>query len=253
MNPSWQINIPEITGIDSTGHLVGRLYRVTIASDNSCLFLSLIYLLHRNSLSVKVLRSLAASLIEADPETFNDVILERPRLEYINWIRQSESWGGYIELIVFSRGYNIQITVVDICSGRHYEYGNPEMGRRIFLVYDGMHYDALAAEDLCCDPLPSAATSNYHEIGFSLREKSLITIFNSHDTEIVEKVNSLVNELRDLQRTPQASKLLTECCSCNKQFSTHEALKQHAIETGHVQAVERHESLNKQFGSRKAR
>ena len=46
-----------------------------------------------------------SSAIEKDPVEYNDLVLGRPKAEYIDWIRQPNSWGGAIELAIFSDYY----------------------------------------------------------------------------------------------------------------------------------------------------
>lgn len=155
----------------SEGHIIGPLERIPVLSDNSCLFSSFNILLHGESKTVAEIRSIAAAAISCDSETFNDLTLERPRSEYLDWIMQPDSWGGYIELIALSRAYSIQTCVVDIQTGRVDEYGEEASGKRIYLIYDGIHYDAIAAVDGCCP-------------------KEHLTTFNPTDRVTLERVCS---------------------------------------------------------------
>lgn len=137
----------KITSRHSRGHQIGSIQRVSIRSDNSCLFSCFNFLLHNELVDV---RQLAADVIAADPDTFNDLTLAMARDAYIEWIKQKSSWGGYIELIALSQAYKIQVVAVDIDTGRLDEYGDSASTRRIYLLYDGTHYDAVRAEDQCC-------------------------------------------------------------------------------------------------------
>lgn len=183
-----RVSRPTITGKVAGGHVIGTMQRIPIASNNSCLFSSINFLLHNNSSDIQTLRELAASTIEADADTFNDITLDRPRAQYLQWIRRDDSWGGYIELIALSRAYNIQVIVIDILSGRKDEYGDVSSGHRIFLTYDGLHYDALAAEDRCC----KSCNPQFEQSGDSGAHASslntLITIFDTQDASSLEKV-----------------------------------------------------------------
>ena len=71
--------------------------------------------------------------------------LGRPNAEYCTWIINPQHWGGEIELTVLSQYYRRQIAVYDIQTTNCYVYGS-EFGflERVMLVYDGIHYDALA-------------------------------------------------------------------------------------------------------------
>ncbi|XP_053992293.1 ubiquitin thioesterase OTU1-like [Hylaeus volcanicus] len=231
-------SLPTITGIYEGSHKVGQVCRIPILSNNSCLFLSLSYLLHRNSISSNVLRDVAAKMIESDPETFNDITLERSRLDYIHWIRQEESWGGYIELIALAKFYSIQLFVIDLWSGRQDEYGSDSSGRCVYLLYDGLHYDAFAAEDACCAPIFCFLVKPQDYLNTSYDPSSVITIFDSGNSVILGKIREIVSELRLLRKTSVPMKMF-ECCLCNKQFSSQNAMKIHAQETGHSQMQER--------------
>ena len=42
----------------------------------------------------KELRQVVAGIIQSDPVTYTDSVLERSREEYIQWIQRDDSWGG---------------------------------------------------------------------------------------------------------------------------------------------------------------
>ena len=48
-----------------------------------------------------------ADTIRDDPITFNDAILGKPVEEYIEYIQKPNTWGGYIELLIFSDYFKI--------------------------------------------------------------------------------------------------------------------------------------------------
>lgn len=67
-------------------------------------------------------------------------------MEYCVWINDSKNWGGAIELSALSMALKIQIAAYDIVSKRKEVYGsnNKDAKRQCLLLYDGIHYDALA-------------------------------------------------------------------------------------------------------------
>lgn len=234
---------PPVTGKYGGDHTIGGFRRIPIASNNSCLFSSINYLLHRGSVEIRVLRELVSCIIEGDPDTFNDITLDQPRATYLQWIRRDDSWGGYIELIAFSKAYGIQVIVIDVLSGRKDEYGDVSMGRRIFLMYDGLHYDALAAEDVCCC-LSYATPNTEHTTPGGLAEgtpppETLVTIFDTNDVQSLEKAAAVVAEIWNARKFSSATQHPIECCICNKQLPNHEAVKLHALQTGHSRMSER--------------
>merc|ERR1712216_118162 len=68
--------------------------------------------------------------------------------EYVAWIMNSSSWGGFVDLIVLSECYQIQISVISTESlyWTHYPADESVFNRRIYLLYDGIHYDAIVGQ-----------------------------------------------------------------------------------------------------------
>lgn len=76
-------------------------------------------------------------------------MLGRPNDEYCEWIRKPASWGGAIEVSILSNYYGIEIDVVDITNALINRFGeDKEYGMRVFLLFDGIHYDPLYLESL---------------------------------------------------------------------------------------------------------
>lgn len=76
-------------------------------------------------------------------------MLGRPNAEYCEWIRKSESWGGAIEVSILTNYYGIEIDVVDITNALINRFGeDKEYGMRVFLLFDGIHYDPLYLESI---------------------------------------------------------------------------------------------------------
>lgn len=96
-----------------------------------------------------------ASTVAADPEKYNEAILGRPNKDYVNWIKKPESWGGGIEVSILAEFYGIQISVVDTqslhisCFGEDQNYP-----QRMFIIYDGIHYDPLYFEPFSVSSTP---------------------------------------------------------------------------------------------------
>ena len=77
--------------------------------------------------------------------TFCLAFLGRPNAEYCEWIINPQTWGGEIELMILSQYYQKQIATYDIQTTNCYVYGSDSgFSERAMLVYDGIHYDALA-------------------------------------------------------------------------------------------------------------
>lgn len=93
------------------------------------------------------MREVIAQHVLNDKETYNEAILSKPNQEYCEWIRKSSSWGGAIEVSILSSYYGVEIAVVDITNALINRFGeDKQFGMRVFLLYDGIHYDPLYLE-----------------------------------------------------------------------------------------------------------
>lgn len=95
------------------------------------------------------MREVIAQHVSNDKDTFNEAILGKANQEYCDWIRKPDSWGGAIEVSILSSYYGIEIAVVDITNALINRFGeDKEFGMRVFLLFDGIHYDPLYLESL---------------------------------------------------------------------------------------------------------
>jgi len=84
--------------------------------DNSCLFRAFgtAVLPTGDDASMPELRSLVASYIQADPETYSKVVLEQNPDDYCRWIQTPDAWGGFIEMGILSKHFEIEICSIDV-------------------------------------------------------------------------------------------------------------------------------------------
>ncbi len=122
-----------------------QLVKRVIVSDNSCLFNSVGYVVARRRDMAQELRHVVARDVAADPATFSAAVLEKEPAEYCKWILDPQRWGGQIELQVLASHFQKEIAAFDIRTKRCDLYGQG-MGyrERAMVIYDGLHYDALA-------------------------------------------------------------------------------------------------------------
>ncbi|KAG6794035.1 hypothetical protein POTOM_003268 [Populus tomentosa] len=86
-----------------------------------------------------------AATVASDPEKYNEAFLGKPNGEYCTWIIDPEKWGGAIELSILADYYGREIAAYDIQTLRCDLYGQERTySERAMLIYDGLHYDALA-------------------------------------------------------------------------------------------------------------
>ncbi|KAF9432732.1 hypothetical protein BGZ76_010393 [Entomortierella beljakovae] len=116
-----------------------------VDDDNSCLFNSIAYILDPGMKNnIQGLRQIVAQAVEANPDAYSDAVLGRPRSEYCDWIKKKDSWGGAIELAVFSEHYKTEIDSIDVSTNRVDRFGENQYSQRAMVMYSGIHYDALA-------------------------------------------------------------------------------------------------------------
>ncbi|ORZ20112.1 hypothetical protein BCR41DRAFT_351274 [Lobosporangium transversale] len=123
----------------------GLLVVRQVEDDNSCLFNAVAYILDPDKKNnIKALRQVVSDAIEANSDTYSEAILGRPRKEYCDWIQRDNSWGGAIELSIFSEYYKIEIDSIDVSTNRVDRFGEGHYSQRALVMYSGIHYDALA-------------------------------------------------------------------------------------------------------------
>ncbi|KAH9578171.1 OTU domain [Trypanosoma melophagium] len=155
-------------------------------SDNSCLFHAAAYVLRDKSRTDgPKLREECANVVQANPDLFNELLLERPNREYVEWIRRPTSWGGAIELYILSFLTQTEIIALDLESSRMERFGQ-NMGYtvRAFVVYTGRHYDAIAMNAMYNSP----------------RESDDQVLFNARDEYVIGRAERFVREEAERMR-----------------------------------------------------
>ena len=126
------------------------MVRRVVPDDNSCLFNAVAYVMGETRREIRGgdsarLREAVVGVFRADPARYSEVMLGRPVAEYFEWIRHKGSWGGALELQALSKHFRRRIYAFDIQTLRVDRYGEEEdYAEAAFLIYDGIHYDALA-------------------------------------------------------------------------------------------------------------
>lgn len=83
--------------------------------DNSCLFRAFgTAVLPGDDLTMTELRSLVAGAIQADPDTYSQVVLEQKPDDYCRWIQTPDAWGGFIEMGILAKHFDIEICSIDV-------------------------------------------------------------------------------------------------------------------------------------------
>lgn len=194
------------------------IIRRIIDADNSCLFNAVGYALRRKRKVGSELRLMITEAVRGSPDVYNEGILGKSPEEYCKWILDTKSWGGEIELSILSKKLAVMITVVDIQTNNAYSYGE-EGGfvKRIFVIYDGVHYDALAqASDE------------------SAPESDDVTVFDpSAPGKELEMAKALAADLKSRNQFIDMGACDLKCMVCLKLLEGQKGALEHARATGH--------------------
>jgi ubiquitin thioesterase OTU1 len=214
-NTALEKETPEVPVPACGGTMVLRV----MPDDNSCMFRALGSAVLSSSLdSMTELRSLVAQAIQADPDRFNEAILQRKPDEYCQWISYSDSWGGGIELSILSQEFDIEICSINVQDLRvdRFNEGRP---KRCILVYSGIHYDTVAFV-----PDGSSTYDTEHDV----------KLFDSSDDTLLEGARQLCAELRKKHYYTDTQKFSIKCNLCDWKGAGEAGAVQHAEATGHA-------------------
>ncbi|KAH9071195.1 OTU-domain-containing protein [Lactarius deliciosus] len=214
--PAVQSSGPDFVKTDG-GYLVHRI----VPDDNSCMFASVALLFEQNMQKAPVIRQIVAEAIRRDPETWSDVILGRPRDEYIRTILSPNSWGGAIELAILAAHYRTEIASIDVETGRIDRFGDARAeGSRALLVYSGIHYDAAVLA-----PQPDAPSD------FCV---SVVPSIGAEGERVLDALGALATKLRAKRAYTNTATFDLKCEVCGKGLKGEKEARAHASETGHV-------------------
>ncbi|XP_076231380.1 yod1 deubiquitinase [Calliopsis andreniformis] len=195
----------------------GILMKKVVPADNSCLFTSIGYVLNGkvDPSCASFMREIIANAVAADPEEYSEAFLGRPNPEYCKWILKPDSWGGAIELSILSKFYGLEIAVIDSINAIINRFGEDQhYTQRVFLIFDGIHYDPLYLE--------------------SFDGGSIQTIFPTEDERTLLKAVDLAWEAKSSRQFTDVQKFTLMCNDCKIKLNGQIAAQQHAKETGHM-------------------
>lgn len=197
-----------------------QMKRREVPADNSCLFYSVYYALNgslteEEYVLAKRFRADIARIVLSNPNKFTEGFLGKSPADYAVWIQCDTSWGGGIELSILSDIYQIEIAAIDIQTLRVDNYGQDgKYGTRIFLLYDGIHYDPMYLD-------PENKQFPHQTIFPSVDDAALVQALKY--AEVAHKA---------CQYTDIANFTL-RCLTCNTKLKGQKAAQSHAKETGH--------------------
>jgi ubiquitin thioesterase OTU1 len=216
--PSSAQNIPPDKSLSSAMRM--RLHPVP--ADNSCLFNSVGALLDGPSAPAAAprLRRIISRAVRQNPETWSTAILGKSPKAYCRWIEDPERWGGEIELSILSKELGTEIGALDVKTGTLLVYGQGTgAGRRIYLVYSGIHYDAAVLElSESEDSLPVAPEAR---------------IFSPDNADAEAAARNLAAELRAKRQFTDVAGMRILCMVCRTALKGTLEAAAHAEATGH--------------------
>ena len=131
---------------------------------------------------------------------FNRLVLDNKEPdEYAAWIQSDNSWGGSIELSIFSTLYRVEIDAVDIMTNRVDRYNQDKYSQKVFLLYDGIHYDPL-----------------FWDSGVSGLPKQ--TVFQSNETIAQNAALKLAQVLKAARQFTDTANYKIRCGNCGAAF-----------------------------------
>ena len=195
--------------------------RRVVDSDNSCLFRAVGYVMHGTRGHADRLRQTCADAVSADPARFSEAILGKPNHEYRAFLLKKESWGGAIELMILSEAYQREIAAYDIVTQRRDLYGEGNgYTERVMVVYDGIHYDALAM----------AARPNAPEA-----DDTRVFRIDSGDAATYDAAaRELVKTQNEARNFTDTANFNLRCLVCQKGLVGEKDAREHARQTGHA-------------------
>lgn len=208
---------PEVASPEHAGTVVLRI----MADDNSCLFRAVGAAVIGGMDTMTELRSIVAQTIQAQPDVYSDVVLDKKADDYCRWIQSEDAWGGAIELNILSKHFGVEICSIDVQTLR-VDHFNEGQATRCFVVYSGIHYDMIALS-----PSDPPFTHAYAPPEFDTR------IFDAADPVIVERALELCRTLQQRHYYTNTATFQIRCNTCGGVFIGEKGATEHASKTGH--------------------
>ncbi|KAL1844667.1 hypothetical protein VTK73DRAFT_2067 [Phialemonium thermophilum] len=183
--------------------------------DNSCMFTAFGGAIGISDPSRR-LRQEISDYILNHGEQYNKAILGEDPGRYTQRMRQSDTWGGAIELSILSDIYDIEICSIDVKSLRVDRFGENKENRCIIL-YSGIHYDRIA-----------------FTMDLSYPVEVDVTRWATDDDEALERARALAAKLQRLHYYTDTTDFVIRCEDCGWIGQGTRDAAAHEKETGHA-------------------
>ena len=205
-------------GFDHPTSTVLSCEKFPINADNSCLFASISYLCTGSVNQAYSLRQHCIKVIRENPQKYDEATLGTSNSDYCKWLSDMNHWGGYIEIGILAEYFNVEICVLHIEEGNVVPVNPTNSDKRIFILYDNIHYDAVIFKVFGDPP-----------------EKKIVSCDD-------EKAMQLAKEMMGIIRTAggftNTKKDYYQCEKCGKICHGSAEADKHARATGHVNFVQ---------------
>ncbi|KAL8822891.1 MAG: hypothetical protein Q9191_006380 [Dirinaria sp. TL-2023a] len=201
-------------------HAATLLLRI-MPDDNSCLFRAFNSAYFGAMDNMHELRSIIAQYIQGRPEDYSAAVLDKEPDAYCRWIQREDAWGGFIELDILSKHFDVEICSIDVQTLRvdRFNEGRP---KRCILVYSGIHYDVIALS-----PSDPPYTSTYAPPDFDTK------IFEADDDIVLDRARELCKILQGQHYFTNTASFSIRCNVCGAMLVGEKGATEHASTTGH--------------------
>jgi len=205
----------------------GKIVRRVMPDDNSCLFHTIAYVLEGEKVASQAtltrLRKVISKVITEDGGlNYDQATLGKSPSEYARWILQPNSWGGAIELSIFAQTYATEIFALDVINGIGNCFGeNDGYGKRVYVIFDGIHYDAIAISPI-------------------EEERELdLTEVKPWDQAVEQMALDYLQKEKKAGNYTDTQSFQILCLQCQSVLVGEKGAAKHAMTTGHSQFVEK--------------
>ena len=185
-----------------------------VDADNSCLFASVGYNIDNvfTELTSLQYRQCIVQYLEQNELDVN--LFETSKEDYIKLIENTSTWGGAVELKLFSDIFQTQIASIDVQTNRVDIFGEDKnYPQRIYLLYNGIHYD------------PLVMTNNQNDE---------IKIFAYDDHETLFAMQNYCKLFKDINDYVDVKNINTmKCLDCNLLFESQDDALLHGTNYNH--------------------
>ncbi|KAK8842783.1 aminotransferase [Tritrichomonas musculus] len=187
--------------------------KIPIPSDNSCLFNSIAYLCTGSSNRGIELRNYCIEQIKQNPTVYTAAMLGCEPAEYCRWISRPDHWGGYIEMNILSKLYNVEICVLYIEESKIVPVNSCNAKKRIYILYDNIHYDSIVFK------------------GFGYKDE--VKVIDADDAYAEQLALDMARTIKAAGGYTNTKTAMLKCDDCGKIFKGQNEAEVHLKATGH--------------------